>query len=188
MGCPVAPERSEGMARAAVDRLFERRLAALVNRRERGALAGGRRGLEREGMRVTPAGRVSARRHPRALGSALCNPHITTDFSEALLELVSPTFTDNAALVKYLGDLHHFVARFLGDELLWAGSMPGEIAGEAEVPIADYGRSHRGQFKEVYRRGPQERAQPEAAADTRGPVHHFLPADLRPPGDAGLAS
>ena len=108
------------MARAAVDRLFERRLAALVNSRERGALAGGRRGLEREGLRVTPAGRVSAHPHPRALGSALCNPHITTDFSEALLELVSPTFTDNAALVNYLGDLHHFVARYLGEELLWA--------------------------------------------------------------------
>jgi len=57
------------MARAAVDRLFERRLAALVNSRERGALAGGRRGLEREGLRVTPAGRVSAHPHPRALGS-----------------------------------------------------------------------------------------------------------------------
>jgi glutamate--cysteine ligase len=145
------------MARAAVDRVFERRLAALVNSRESGALAGGRRGLEREGLRVTPAGRVSARAHPRALGSALCNPHVTTDFSESLLELVSPTFTDNASLVKYLGDLHHFVTRFLGEELLWAASMPGEIAGEAEVPIARYGRSHRGQFKEVYRRGLQTR-------------------------------
>ncbi|MBS0389204.1 MAG: glutamate--cysteine ligase, partial [Proteobacteria bacterium] len=146
------------MARAAIDREFERRLAALVNSRERGAaLAGGRRGLEREGLRVTPAGRVSSRPHPPALGSALCNPHITTDYSEALLELVTPTFTDNAALAQYLGDLHHFVARQLGDELLWAGSMPGEIAGEAEVPIARYGSSHRGHFKEVYRRGLQTR-------------------------------
>ncbi len=145
------------MARAVVDRVFERRLAALVNTRERGALAGGRRGLEREGLRVTPAGRVSASPHPRSLGSALCNPHITTDFSEALLELVSPTFTDNASLLKYLGDLHHFVARLLGEELLWAASMPGEIAADAEVPIARYGRSHRGQFKEVYRRGLQTR-------------------------------
>jgi len=146
------------MARAVIDRVFERRLASLVNSRERGAaLAGGRRGLEREGLRVTPAGRVSGRPHPQALGSALCNPHITTDFSEALLELVTPTFTDNAALAQYLGDLHHFVARHLDDELLWAGSMPGEIAGEAEVPIARYGSSHRGHFKEVYRRGLQTR-------------------------------
>ncbi|MDE2220869.1 MAG: glutamate--cysteine ligase, partial [Gammaproteobacteria bacterium] len=141
-----------------IDRVFERRLAALVNTRERGAaLAGGRRGLEREGLRVSPAGRVSQQGHPPQLGSALCNAHITTDFSEALLELVTPTFNDNAALAQYLGDLHHFVMRYLGDELLWAGSMPGEIDGESEVPIARYGRSHRGHFKEVYRRGLQTR-------------------------------
>jgi glutamate--cysteine ligase len=146
------------MARAVVDRVFERRLAALVNTREHGAaLAGGRRGLEREALRVTPEGRVSSRPHPQALGSALCNPHITTDYSESLIELVTPTFTDNAALSQYLGDLHHFVARTLDDEMLWAGSMPGEIAGEGEVPIARYGSSHRGHFKEVYRRGLQTR-------------------------------
>jgi len=146
------------MARAVTDRAFERRLAALANNREHGgALVGGRRGLEREGLRVTPAGRIAASGHPRAFGSALCNPHITTDYSEALLELVTPTFTDNAALARYLGELHHFVARQLGDELLWADSMPGEIAGEDEVPIAHYGRSHRGHFKEVYRRGLQTR-------------------------------
>jgi len=140
------------------DRAFERRLAALANNREHGgALAGGLRGLEREGLRVTPAGRIAASGQPRAFGSALCNPHITTDYSEALLELVTPTFTDNAALARYLDELHHYVARHLGDELLWAASMPGEIAGEGEVPIAQYGRSHRGHFKEVYRRGLQTR-------------------------------
>ena len=146
------------MVRAAVDRVFERRLAALINTREHGAaLAGGRRGLEREALRVTSSGRVSLRAHPAPLGSALCNPHITTDYSESLIELVTPTFTDNAALAQYLGDLHHFVTLHLEDELLWGGSMPGEIGGEAEVPIARYGRSHRGHFKEVYRRGLQTR-------------------------------
>jgi len=145
------------MVRAAIDRVFERRLAALVNSRESRLLSGGRRGLERETLRVTPEGRVSARGHPSALGATLTNPHITTDFSESLLELVTPTFNDNAALLQYLSDLHHFVYRHLDDELLWAASMPGEIASEAEVPIARYGRSHRGKFKEVYRRGLQTR-------------------------------
>ncbi len=146
------------MVRAAIDRVFEQRLAALVNTRERGAaLARGRRGLEREGLRVSAPGRVSQRAHPAPLGSALCNPHVTTDYSEALLELVTPTFTENAALAQYLGDLHHFVVQQLDDELLWAASMPAEIAGEAEIPIAQYGRSHRGRFKEVYRRGLQTR-------------------------------
>ena len=147
-----------GMARAVTDRAFERRLAALANRAEYGtALVGGRRGLERETLRVTPSGRVAASPHPRELGSALCNPYITTDYSEALLELVTPTFADNGALARYLGELHHFVARRIATEVLWAASMPGEIAGEAEVPIAQYGSSHRGRFKEVYRRGLQTR-------------------------------
>ena len=145
------------MVRAVMDRVFERRLAALVNSRVPGALSGGRRGLEREGLRVDPSGRISRRGHPQALGSALCNPHITTDYSESLLELVTPTFDDNGALLQYLAELHHFVALHMDDELLWAGSMPGEIAGEADVPIARYGRSHRGHFKEVYRRGLQTR-------------------------------
>jgi glutamate--cysteine ligase len=145
------------MVRAVIDRVFERRLAALVNSREHGALPGGRRGLERETLRVTPRGRVSARPHPEALGSALANPHVTTDYSEALLELVTPTFRDHAALAHYLFELHAWVQRHLEDELLWASSMPCEIAGEDEVPIARYGRSHRGRFKEIYRRGLQTR-------------------------------
>lgn len=141
-----------------IDREFERRLAALANSRERsGGLAKGLRGLERETLRVTAGGRIASSPHPRQLGSALTNPHITTDYSEALLELVTPTFDDNAALARYIDELHRFVARRLGDELLWAASMPGEIAGEAEVPIANYGRSNRGRFKEVYRRGLQTR-------------------------------
>ena len=153
---PTGLARSR-MVRAAIDRVFERRLAALVNSRAGGVLAGGRRGLERETLRVTPQGRVSARGHPQALGATLTNPHITTDYSESLLELVTPTFNDNAALLQYLSDLHHFVYHHLEDELLWAASMPGEIAGEHEIPIASYGRSHRGKFKEVYRRGLQTR-------------------------------
>jgi glutamate--cysteine ligase len=141
-----------------IDREFERRLAALANSHERGGgLAGGLRGLERETLRITPAGRIASSPHPWPLGSALCNPHITTDYSEALLELVTPTFDDNAALARYIDELHRFVARRIGDELLWAASMPGEIAGEEEVPIADYGRSNRGHFKQVYRRGLRTR-------------------------------
>ncbi|MGA4816326.1 hypothetical protein ACPA9J_19865 [Pseudomonas aeruginosa] len=34
--------------------------------------------------------------HPRALGSTLTHPQITTDYSEALLEFITPTETDVA--------------------------------------------------------------------------------------------
>jgi glutamate--cysteine ligase len=142
---------------SAVDRVFERQLARLVNARVPDVLQGGKRGLEKEALRVRPDGHLSQSPHPPALGSTLCHPHITTDYSESLIELVTPTFRDNAALVRYLTSLQQFVYRNLGDELLWAASMPCELSGDVEVPIARYGRSHDGHFKEVYRRGLQNR-------------------------------
>jgi glutamate--cysteine ligase len=141
------------MPRRAIDRTFERRLAALVNSGQPQILQGGRKGVEKESLRVTPAGRIATTAHPRALGSALTAEHITTDYSEALIELVTPTFTTSWELLQYLCDLHQFVYRHLGDELLWATSMPCALEGDASVPIAQYGRSNVGRMKSVYRYG-----------------------------------
>ena len=136
-----------------IDPVFERRLAGLINSRERGVLSGGRKGVEKESLRVTPQGKLSQTTHPLALGSTLTNEHITTDYSEALIELVTPTFTESWELLQFLCDLHQFVYRHLGDELLWATSMPGDIRSDDEIPIARYGKSNIGQMKEVYRLG-----------------------------------
>src|ERR1700722_11364061 len=141
------------MSGAGVDRVFERRLAALSNSREQELLARGSRGIERESLRVDSAGRIVHSPHPRSLGAALTNPHITTDYSESLMELVTPTFADNAALLDYLRDLHQFVYRRLGDQLLWASSMPCELRDDDDVPIARYGPSHQGRVKYIYRHG-----------------------------------
>jgi glutamate--cysteine ligase len=145
------------MAGPGIDREFERRMACLLNGGSTAALRGGRRGLEKESLRITPRGRIAASGHERGLGSALTHPSITTDYSESLLELVTPTFTDSPALLAFLSDLHQFVYQQIGEECLWASSMPGEITSEAELPIAEYGRSNRGRFKHVYRQGLQTR-------------------------------
>ncbi len=136
-----------------IDRAFERRLSALVNSGEPGVLQGGRKGVEKESLRVTPAGRIAHTPHPRALGSALTNEHITTDFSESLIELVTPAFVHSWELLQYLLDLHQFIYGHLGDELLWATSMPGKVAGDADIPIAHYGSSNVARMKTIYRRG-----------------------------------
>lgn len=141
------------MQGSGIDRGFERRLATLVNARERGALQGGLKGIEKESLRVDAAGRLAQTPHPRALGSALTHEHITTDYSEALIELVTPAFKESWQLLQYLCDLHQFVYRHLGEELLWATSMPGVLEGDAEIPVAHYGRSNVGRMKEVYRIG-----------------------------------
>ncbi len=136
-----------------VDRVYERRLAALLNNGGARALPGGLKGVEKESLRVTPDGRVAQTPHPRALGAALTSEHITTDYSEALIELVTPTFTTSWELLQYLCDLHQFVYRHLGDELLWATSMPCALDGDSSIPIAQYGRSHIGRLKTIYREG-----------------------------------
>ena len=137
-----------------LDRTFERRLACLINSRAPGVLQGGLKGVERESLRVTPNGRIVQTPHPPALGSALTNEAITTDYSEALVELVTPPFAQTWELVQYLVDLHQFVYLNLpDDELLWATSMPCAIDGDASIPIAQYGRSNVGRMKTVYREG-----------------------------------
>ena len=139
--------------KAAIDRKFEQTLAALINSGEPQIVQGGRKGVEKESLRVTPDGHIAQTPHPRALGSALTNEHITTDYSEALIELVSPTFRTSWELLQYLLDLHQFVYQHLGDELLWATSMPSIIDGEASIPIAQFGSSNIGRMKTVYREG-----------------------------------
>jgi len=141
------------MSRSRVDREFERRLSALVNSGQPQILQGGRKGVEKESLRVTTSGNIVTTPHPRALGSALTNEHITTDYSEALIELVTPPFSATWELLQYLLDLHQFVYRHLGDELLWATSMPCALEGDASIPIAQYGTSNIARMKTVYRHG-----------------------------------
>jgi glutamate--cysteine ligase len=141
------------MSRPGIDRVFERRLAELVNYGQKNALQGGLKGLEKESLRVMPSGKLSTRMHPAALGSALTNENITTDYSEALIELVTPAFTESWELLQYLCDVHQFVYRHLEEELLWATSMPCQLEGDASIPLAQYGSSNIGRMKTVYRNG-----------------------------------
>ncbi|HEY0681115.1 MAG TPA: glutamate--cysteine ligase [Steroidobacter sp.] len=141
------------MSSSGIDRAFERRLATLINTREPRVLQNGLKGVEKESLRVSPEGRIEHSPHPQVLGSALTHEHITTDYSEALIELVTPAFRESWQLLQYLCDLHQFVYRHLGEQLLWATSMPCMLGGDADIPIARYGRSNIGRMKEVYRLG-----------------------------------
>ena len=132
----------------------QQRLAQLTAFRGDGFLAGGLTGLEKESLRVDPDGVISQRPHPRGLGSTLTHPHITTDFSEALLELITPPLPDIGNTLGFLHDLHTFVFdRLEADEMLWAASMPCRVEGDESVPVARYGNSNVGIMKHVYRVG-----------------------------------
>lgn len=113
-----------------------------------------RRGIEREMVRVTASDELSRRPHPKSLGSALTHPYITTDFSEAQLELVTAAVTDRNEMFKSLASLHHFVASKLDEgELMWATSMPPVLPSDHDIAIANYGTSNAGMMKTRYREG-----------------------------------
>jgi len=115
------------------------------------------RGIEKEGLRVDTTGHLSKRPHPAALGSALTHPRITTDYSEALLELITGTHANVDNLMGELNEVHRVVATTLTDELMWNHSMPAHLPADNEIPIGWYGTSNTGMIKHVYRRGLAER-------------------------------
>ena len=129
--------------------LIEKRLVALTPE----ILRGLRRGIEKESLRVGPDASLAETPHPPALGSALAHPHITTDFSEAQLELITGVHTDAGACVQELTEIHQFVYRNIGDEMLWCSSMPCKLPADDAIPIGQYGRSNIGIAKTVYRIG-----------------------------------
>src|SRR5512141_2302166 len=112
-------------------------------------LAGLRRGIEKESLRVRPDGPLATTPHPRELGSALTHPHITTDFSEAQLELITGVHATGASCLDELTQIHQCVYRNIGDELLWAGSMPCNLPDEHAIPSARFGPSNSGRAKTV---------------------------------------
>ena len=113
-----------------------------------------RRGVEKESLRVTTDQATLAQTpHPPELGSTLTHSAITTDYSEALLEFITPASHSIADTEQALADLHGFTARHLKQELLWNASMPCIVNGDSGIPIAEFGSSNVGQMKRIYRNG-----------------------------------
>ena len=116
-------------------------------------LAGMRRGVEKESLRANADGTLALTPHPRALGSALTHPCITTDFSESQLELITGAHAAPADCARELLEIHQFVARAIGEERMWASSMPCVLPTDETIPIGSYGTSNVGRAKSVYRMG-----------------------------------
>lgn len=114
---------------------------------------GAKTGVEKESLRVKPDGRISQAEHPQILGSSLTHPCITTDFSEALIELITPPCTHSSEVIDFLTDTETFVHQQLPSEYLWSSSMPCFLNSESDIPIAQYGSSQLGQMKTIYRKG-----------------------------------
>ena len=129
-----------------------RRLRQLPTER----LLGIRRGVEKESLRALPSGSLALTPHPAALGSPLTHPHITTDYSESQLELITGVHEGVESCLDELTRIHQFVYRELaktGDERLWVSSMPCGLPTDETIPLGRYGSSNIGRAKSVYRMG-----------------------------------
>ncbi len=140
--------------------VFEQRIRQLTGQQ----VTGGLRGVERECLRVTPGGRVSMTPHPETLGSALTHRYITTDFAEALLELVTPPVKSTRDVSDWLAALQEFVLAQLEGEQIWAASMPPAISHDKQLAPAQYGSSNIGRLKHIYRLGLANRYGPRMQA------------------------
>lgn len=118
-------------------------------------LQGMLRGIERESLRMQSNGFLSQQAHPLGLGAALTHPYITTDYSEALLEFITPPKPSIPDALGFLQDLHTFTYQYLPEgESLWSLSMPCMLDEKEEnIPLAQYGSSNIGKFKTLYRQG-----------------------------------
>ncbi len=114
-------------------------------------------GSKRKACAYDPTGPLATTPHPAALGSALEHPHVTTDFSESQLELITGVHTHAESCLKELTEIHQIVYRAIGDELLWSASMPCRLPADDAIPIGRYGTSNVGRAKTVYRTGLSHR-------------------------------
>lgn len=110
-------------------------------------------GIEKESLRVSQSGVIAQTQHPSAFGAALTHPHVTTDYGEALTELITRPHRSISDVMQELDELHRWIYSHLGDEIFWATSMPCILRGEESIRIAEYGPSNLGMMKTVYRRG-----------------------------------
>lgn len=115
------------------------------------------RGIEREALRILPKGKLSDKPHHYSLGSALTHPQITTDYSETLLEFITPVTYSPEQAIAQLQDIQKFTLDQLDGELLWPLSMPCFVDDANDIPLAQYGTSNVGTMKTVYRQGLKNR-------------------------------
>lgn len=139
--------------RFALSEVIQQRLGRLSRADTLPLLRQLRRGIEKESLRIDSSGHLAKTPHATVLGSALTHPLITTDYSEALLEFITPVTTKVETSLEQLEAIHRFVYGALQGEMLWTTSMPCLLGRDEDIPVAQYGSSNIGRMKTVYRVG-----------------------------------
>lgn len=164
-----------------IDKLLEKRLDGLLTAGGLEMLKGGKKGLEKESLRIDTNGSLAQTQHPKEWGAPLTHPYITTDYSEALPELITPAFSEMQETIDFLEQTHRFLYQNLSsEELLWAASMPCAVSDDSNIPIARYGTSNNGKMKHIYRVGLDWRYGRKMQAIAGVHFNYSLPIKLWP--------
>ena len=79
---------------------FKKGLAKFQDSGSLSYLLQGRKGIEKENLRVDKNGKLSQKSTPKEFGSALTHSYITKDFAEAMSELVTPPYSSLSDLFE----------------------------------------------------------------------------------------
>lgn len=109
-------------------------------------------GIEREALRVNLNGTLALTKHPAIFGDKMENPYITTDFSESQVEVITPSLGSTKEAYDFLNALYDMTALHIGEEVLWPQSMPCDIPGDNEIPLAEYGHCEKCDEASDYRK------------------------------------
>lgn len=106
----------------------------------------GKFGIERETLRVDDHGRLAQTAHP-----FVSDEHITRDFCENQIELVTPVANSIEEALGFLAELDEKTRKVLSEngESIWLYSNPPHFDSEDEIPIADFIGDH--SSKRAYR-------------------------------------
>ena len=119
--------------------MISQQLSLLAKGNAQSYLRIGQIGIEKESLRTDAQANIAQSDHPLALGAALTHPFITTDYSEALLEFVTPPLLDSKQALAFLDDIHRFVYPQIGPESLWPASMPPRPLVAVAAPLVPRG-------------------------------------------------
>jgi glutamate--cysteine ligase len=112
-----------------------------------------KRGIEREGLRVSHLGEVAKTSHPSVLGKKLMHPYVTVDFSEGLLEIITPPLLTGIKCLDFLkGATAYTQQNMCKSEMVWSSSIPPNLNSH-DIEIADFGTNNSAKMKKVYREG-----------------------------------
>ncbi|WP_187306484.1 glutamate--cysteine ligase [Buchnera aphidicola] len=116
------------------------------------------RGIERETLRVNSKGKIVSTTHPKQMGKSLTHQWITTDYSENLLEFITPKTDKLKNSIQFLQDLYIYATKNIyPKERMWPLSIPLYNIKKDKVKLAKFGNSNIGKVKELYRKGLQKR-------------------------------